>query len=181
MPSEMKIGWDEVDITPDRKVELCGQYYQRVSRGVHSRLKAVAWAVKQGDQVSIMVGLDVAMVAPGFQQALRNRLRDRVPFDPKNVFLNAIHTHNAPSAVSFKDWWPREPDAVSADEYRDLLLERLEAVDPAPPAGDATPVGKALARLGCTKTRPRAGGARRVWCWERPDRPDLADSDGSEA
>jgi hypothetical protein len=37
-------------------------------------------------------------------------------------------------------------------------------------------VGKALARLGCTKTRPRAEGARRVWCWERADRPDRAES-----
>ncbi len=33
-------------------------------------------------------------------------------------------------------------------------------------------VGKALARLGCTKTRPRAESARRVWCWERPVRVD---------
>jgi len=32
--------------------------------------------------------------------------------------------------------------------------------------------GRALARLGCTKTRPRAEGARRVWCWEPPDHPD---------
>ncbi|MCB9694323.1 MAG: hypothetical protein H6736_21140 [Alphaproteobacteria bacterium] len=41
-------------------------------------------------------------------------------------------------------------------------------------------VGKALARLGCTKTRPRAEGSRRVWCWERPDRPDPANNAGSE-
>ncbi len=41
-------------------------------------------------------------------------------------------------------------------------------------------VGKALARLGCTKVRPRADGARRVWCWERPDRPDPANNEGGE-
>lgn len=41
-------------------------------------------------------------------------------------------------------------------------------------------VGKALARLGCTKTRPRADSARRVWCWERPDRLDHAKSVGGE-
>ena len=39
-------------------------------------------------------------------------------------------------------------------------------------------VGKALSRLGCTKTRPRAEGARRIWCWERPDRPDPAEKQG---
>lgn len=41
-------------------------------------------------------------------------------------------------------------------------------------------VGKALARLGCTKTRPRSEGARRVWCWERADHPDHAKSVGGE-
>jgi hypothetical protein len=41
-------------------------------------------------------------------------------------------------------------------------------------------VGKALARLGCAKTRPRAEGARRVWCWERVDRPDQTKSVGGE-
>lgn len=33
-------------------------------------------------------------------------------------------------------------------------------------------VGKALARLGCTKTRPRTDGQRRSWCWQLPDRLD---------
>ncbi len=42
-------------------------------------------------------------------------------------------------------------------------------------------VGKALSRLGCTKTRPRAEGARRVWCWERVDRADRAKSAGGES
>lgn len=41
-------------------------------------------------------------------------------------------------------------------------------------------VGKALARLGCTKTRPRVDGVRRIWCWEAPARPDRPDSRGSE-
>ena len=41
-------------------------------------------------------------------------------------------------------------------------------------------VGKALARLGCTKTRPRSEGARRVWCWERAAQADHAKSIGGE-
>ena len=30
--------------------------------------------------------------------------------------------------------------------------------------------GRALARLGCIKTRPRSEGPRRTWCWEMVDR-----------
>ncbi len=41
-------------------------------------------------------------------------------------------------------------------------------------------VGKALSRLGCTKTRPRGDSARRVWCWERPDRVDQPKSPPGE-
>jgi putative DNA primase/helicase len=41
--------------------------------------------------------------------------------------------------------------------------------------------GRALARLGCTKTRPRAAGARRVWCWVPPGHLDLPESGVCEA
>ena len=57
--SKLMLGWAEVDTTPDRKAELCGQYYQRVSTGVHSRLKAVALAIEQGGEQAVMVSLDV--------------------------------------------------------------------------------------------------------------------------
>lgn len=42
----IKIGWAETDVTPGGKCELYGQYYQRVSEGIHSRLGATALALE---------------------------------------------------------------------------------------------------------------------------------------
>ena len=39
MSEQFMIGWGEADITPSNpKVELAGQYYQRVATGIHSRI-----------------------------------------------------------------------------------------------------------------------------------------------
>ncbi|MBT7164204.1 MAG: hypothetical protein HN904_15595, partial [Victivallales bacterium] len=97
MGEALRIGWHEVDITPEQPIELCGQYYQRLSRGVHSRLKAVVWAVEQGGQAAVMVCVDLAGINRAFQDELRERLRGRLSVDPGNVIVNATHTHCGPS------------------------------------------------------------------------------------
>ncbi len=128
MSGELHIGWGETDITPDRKVELEGQYYRRVSRGIHSRLKAVAWALENEDDQCIMVSLDIVGFDREFQQALQERLQGKLPFDPKKVFLNTIHTHSGPAITVFINWWETDPDALPVDEFRRMLLEKLEHV-----------------------------------------------------
>ena len=57
MTSKLRIGWGEADITPvNAKVELAGQYYQRLATGIHSRIKTVVLALKN-DQQAIMISL----------------------------------------------------------------------------------------------------------------------------
>ena len=43
----MLIGWDIQDITPAQPVELIGQYYQRISKGVRDPLSVSALAMEQ--------------------------------------------------------------------------------------------------------------------------------------
>lgn len=76
-----------------------------------------------------------------------------------------------PIGLSGTAVWEEPPFTVE-DAMRDGLGLPVERWTPT----NRQRVGKALARLGCTKTRPRAEGARRVWCWERADRPDRAES-----
>ena len=128
MAETLNIGWGEADITPDGKVELHGQYYQRVSQGIHSRLKAVALAMERGDQQSVMVSLDIVNVAADFQRELQDRMKNKLSFDPRNVFLNAIHTHSAPATTKLRDWWERDPGAICPDAYRAFLLDKLETL-----------------------------------------------------
>jgi len=59
--SQLLIGWAEIDTTPEGKVDLCGQYYHRVSKGLHSKLSATALALESADkEQAVMVSLDVA-------------------------------------------------------------------------------------------------------------------------
>ena len=69
MSEQFMIGWGEADITPSNpKVELAGQYYQRVATGIHSRIKCVALAMKKGDQQSVEVTLDVVGMPASLQK-----------------------------------------------------------------------------------------------------------------
>ena len=61
----IKIGWAEADITPAGKCELYGQYYQRVSKGVHSRLGATVLAMQsESGEQAIMISVDLIAVLP---------------------------------------------------------------------------------------------------------------------
>ncbi len=129
--SRLLIGWAEIDTTPEGKVDLCGQYYHRVSKGIHSRLSATVLALESADkEQAVMVSLDLAIFEPAFQQQLRSMLRAELPdLDVAKVFLNAIHTHCAPAVdpIEAIGWLAELPDVMQVSEYRKLLLERIKA------------------------------------------------------
>ena len=53
----LKIGWSEKSITPDKKIGLDGQFYERVSEGVETPITVTAWAVESdGEQLVICSG-----------------------------------------------------------------------------------------------------------------------------
>ena len=59
--SNILIGWSETDTTPEGKVDLYGQYYHRISEGIHSRLSATVLALESQDgEQAIMVSIDRA-------------------------------------------------------------------------------------------------------------------------
>ncbi len=123
----IKIGWSETDITPLRKSELYGQYYQRVARGINSRLSATVLVVESasGEQI-VMISLDMADFPIEFLNALRARVMALVPdIVPEKIMMNAIHTHCAPAVREVMNWWPPDVSALRTDDYRDFVLQRL--------------------------------------------------------
>jgi hypothetical protein len=130
--SRLLIGWAEIDTTPDGKVDLSGQYYHRVSKGIHSRLSATALALESADkEQAVMVSLDLAGFESAFQKELRSMLRGALPdLDVSKVILNAIHTHSAPAVdpVEAIGWLAELPDVMPVSDYRRFLLERIKSV-----------------------------------------------------
>jgi hypothetical protein len=131
MKTKIMIGWDIQDITPDKPVELIGQYYQRISKSVRDPLAVTALAINSGTAQSVMVSMDILYVAKDFLEEVREAVRTLVPdLDPEMIFLNATHIHSGPTwFVPFR-WWSPATQAMQPAEIRSFLLKRtVKAVE----------------------------------------------------
>jgi len=129
---QLLVGWATQDITPEKPVELIGQYYQRISRRVRDPLSVTALALEQSAggvrSQSVFVSVDTLFVTRDFQDEVRARLRRRVAdLDPRHVTLNATHIHSGPSWFAPFRWWKPAANALQPAEIRAFMLERVVA------------------------------------------------------
>lgn len=119
----VKIGWGQADITPDRPVLLAGQFYARVSEGVMDPVTATAMAIESGyDRGSsgrlVMVSCDLASISNELRDAVRQRVESKTSdLNPDDLVIGVTHTHSAPD--------PRmTPYGMEAcgDEYKKAAL-----------------------------------------------------------
>ncbi len=114
------IGWAMQDITPAEPVLLHGQYYERRSEFIESRLTATACAIEaktnSGSEQAIMISIDLIWVTKELQDKVKQNLKGQLPgFDVRKLFINATHTHSGP-----------DPEASS--DYGIFLIEKLAEV-----------------------------------------------------
>jgi len=94
----VKIGWSEVNITPDKKVSLYGQFAERISEYVEKPLMATAMAVESCNDQMILIGCDLVEIQVFLVKAIREKLKDnKEGLDPEKIIISAIHTHTGPS------------------------------------------------------------------------------------
>ena len=93
--SKIKIGWAEVDITPNQKISLAGQFYERVSDVIESRLYVTAFALESDNDQMIICSCDLGGVAQNLNTMVKERLKDKLPISTDKVILSAIHTHTS--------------------------------------------------------------------------------------
>lgn len=60
--SKLKIGWSEESITPNRKIRLAGQFYERISEYVETEITATAMAVEADGDEMIIVSTDMTNI-----------------------------------------------------------------------------------------------------------------------
>ena len=162
MNKELLIGWSEVDITPDslgKQIPLYGQYYARLAKSIHSRLKGVFAAVSSGDEYFITGSIDNCGTPRQLVDLLREETAKRISgFDKSKLFINAIHSHSAPSlafnavkaGVGAIAWMDLDKDnkVLTADEYAEfavpLMVDAIvQAWENRAPGGIATAFGNA--------------------------------------
>ena len=95
--SNIKIGWSEISITPDKKISLVGQFAERISQYVEKPLMATAMVIDSGDDCAILCSCDLVCVGWNLVLAVRQRLTELgAEFDVSKIILSAIHTQTGP-------------------------------------------------------------------------------------
>ena len=116
----IRIGWEQVSITPTRPLVMEGQMYMRYSQYVHDPITATALALDNGEAQAIFVSMDMTEVPvralPGIRRAAAG-----AGIDPECISFNVTHTHNA---SSFYDDFMR---AENVQVYDPAILPRFEA------------------------------------------------------
>ena len=146
--NKMKIGWSEVSIVPEgRRVDLVGQFYERISGEVETPLAVTALAMECGDDQVIFVGCDLVSTSHTLLESVREYLPDDVGFDKSKLIINAIHTHTSmgyskrsdsfsnalqnlnefkPDHVKYVPLAHDEsPDILRGDEAKQFIVERI--------------------------------------------------------
>ena len=149
--NNIKIGWSEVSIVPEgRKVNLVGQFYERISDVVETPISVTAMAIESGNDAAIFAVCDLVSTPHSLLEEVRTRLPEDFPKD--KLMISAIHTHTSmgysarsdmkssalhalqnvlPEGIAYKPLVKDEsPDLLQGDEARDFIVARIvEAVN----------------------------------------------------
>ena len=100
--SKLLIGWAEETLVPaDKKISLCGQFYERISQFVESEITATAMAVESNGDQMILVSADLTSLPNFVIQYAREKFAELVPdVDPMKLIIAATHTHTSHTLAS---------------------------------------------------------------------------------
>ena len=92
--NNIKIGWSEVSIVPEgRKVNLVGQFYERISDVVETPITVTGLAIESGDDAVVFVSCDLGNTPHSLLEAVREALPESFP--KEKLIINAIHSHTS--------------------------------------------------------------------------------------
>lgn len=135
--SNIKFGWSEVSIVPEgRRIELIGQFYERISGEVETPIAVTALAVECGNEHMVWVGCDLTFTSHHLLRAVRKVLPSNCGFDKDRLIISATHSHTtvgyADPTDSFSDAWKTlnylKPDHINYvplahDDSPDILRD----------------------------------------------------------
>ena len=93
--NELKIGWSEVSITPDKKVSLEGQFYERISEYTETEITVTAMAVESNGEQMIICSCDLEGIGQNLVGKVREKLQNVDGLNPDKVIIHATHVHTS--------------------------------------------------------------------------------------
>jgi hypothetical protein len=136
----IKIGWSQINITPDRPVFNHGQMYQRVSQYVHDPIMATALVLENGNEQAILLSADMTGVRGNILEKLKKNLATTEGLDADKLSFSVTHTHNSSNfgdtrliqlSSEDNDIMPEidvPDDILHGDEAEDFLADKLSEV-----------------------------------------------------
>jgi hypothetical protein len=127
---KLLIGWSSRDVTPDKPVNLRGQFHMRIARTVKDPVTVTALAVsaegvKDAESSFIWVSCDTVAIPDSVLEMSRVKLGKLAKdFPVGNLVLNATHTHTAPESGG--SWHPPVPKGVmKSEEYAEFFSDKV--------------------------------------------------------
>ncbi|MBM4028703.1 MAG: hypothetical protein FJ280_25400 [Planctomycetes bacterium] len=184
-PAAFQAGWATVSITPDKPVQLAGQFHERVSkeRTLYPCL-ATALALEGVDDAgnpaqAILIACDLVNVGRKYVEDIRARVARELPdFDPARLSVNATHTHTGPTLTpgTYKE---PDPGVMGPLEYAPFFCDRaVQAAVQAWKARRPAALSHALghAAVGFNRIATYADGSARMY--GNSNQPDFAGLEG---
>jgi len=98
---EFFAGWQQVDITPEQPVCLCGQFHARVSEGVKDPITStIAFfeSISHDKKINqaVLISCDLVAIPDVFRKAIIEKTQKLLPgVREENIIISATHTHTA--------------------------------------------------------------------------------------
>ena len=94
--NKLLIGWAEESIVPEKKVNLAGQFFERISEYVESEITVTAMAVETNGEQMILVSADVVDFSEELLALTRRKFEQfGTGVDAKKIVVAATHTHTS--------------------------------------------------------------------------------------
>ena len=94
MKEKIYIGWGETDITPRKKINLAGQFFERISEYVETPLSATAMYIKCGGESVVICSCDLVHITPELISRVKTILIG-TGVDTEKMIICATHTHTS--------------------------------------------------------------------------------------
>lgn len=95
MSEKLKLGWAEVDMTPDCPIYLAGQFYERVSQYVETPLTVTALAIEADGEQAVICSCDIVAISEDMVHRVRALVKGKVDLPLEKVMIGAIHSHTS--------------------------------------------------------------------------------------
>jgi len=90
------IGWAEESLVPDKKVNLYGQFFERISQYVESEITATAMAIEVDGEQAIMVSADLVSLNDAQFDYVRQKVTKlNSEIDVRKIMIGTTHTHTS--------------------------------------------------------------------------------------